>query len=222
MSAWGLEMLWLVAAAFGLASSVIYLVNAPSREAIDLVLESPLKSRFEVGMFTVCKRGDAEDWSAYSLVPPERVWCYGPEYLGAFRDRASAAKTSFGDTALQRYLHPVLMWNDIAFAILTGLFAALADIGIALAVSKPSVQLIFFCLAAVGLVYGIADVFEDLTLINILKVPSLVDANQAARANLLTRIKVLAMTASLSGGTLFIFLMAIRSIYRRFSSLEKA
>jgi len=222
MSAWGLETLWLVAAAFGLASSVIYLVNAPSREAIDLVLESPSKSRFEVGMFTVCKRGDAEDWSAYSLVPPERVWCYGPEYLGAFRDRASAARTSFGDTALQRYLQPVLMWNDIAFAILTGLFAAFADIGIALAVSKPSIQLIFICLAAVGLVYGIADVLEDIALINILKIPSLVDANQAARANFLTRIKVLAMTASLSGGTLFIFLMTIRSIYRRFSSLEKA
>jgi hypothetical protein len=50
MSAWGLEMVWLVAAAFGLAASVIYLVNAPSREAIDLVLESPSKSRFEVGI----------------------------------------------------------------------------------------------------------------------------------------------------------------------------
>src|ERR1700732_1782691 len=113
-------------------------------------------------MFTVCKHEDAEDWSAYSLIPPERVWCYGPEYLTAFRDRASAAKTSFGDTALERYLHPVLMWNDIAFAILMGLFSALADIGIALAVSKPSMQLTFISLAAVGFVYGIADVLEDL------------------------------------------------------------
>lgn len=65
MSAWGLGMLWPIAAAFGLGASIIYLLNAPSREAIDAALESPSVPRSKVGLLTVCKRGDAEDWSAY-------------------------------------------------------------------------------------------------------------------------------------------------------------
>jgi hypothetical protein len=210
-------MLWLAAAVLGLAASIIYLLNAPSREAIDAALESRSVPRSEVGVLTVCKRGDAEDWSAYSLIPPERVWCYGPRYLTAFRDRASGAKTSFGDAALQRYIRPVLMWNDIAFAILTGLFAALADIGISSVVQYATVQLVFLILAVSGLAYGVVDVMEDVMLIRILRTSSAISADQAAGAQALTRLKMVTLTVSLSGLILFIALGIIRSMYRRFT-----
>jgi hypothetical protein len=106
---WGLGALWLASAVFGLAASFIYLLNALNREAIDTALASPSVPPSQVGLFTVCKRGETENLNAYSLVPPERVWCY----LTAFRDRASGAEISFGDAALQRYIRPVLMWNDL-------------------------------------------------------------------------------------------------------------
>jgi hypothetical protein len=218
MSALGLGALWLAAAVFGLAASVIYLLNALSREAIDAALASPSVPPPQVGLFTVCKRGDTENWNAYSLVPPERVWCYGSRYLTAFRDRAAGAKTSFGDTALQRYIRPVLMWNDIAFAILTGLFAGLLDIGISSVVQHTTVQLLFTLLAISGFAYGVVDVMEDVVLIRILKAPAtIISAHQAAGAQALTRLKMLTLAISLSGLVLFIVLGIIRSVCRRFT-----
>lgn len=119
-------------------------------------------------------------------------------------------KTSFGDTALRRYIRPVLIWNDIAFAILTGLFAALVDIAISIGVQNPSVQLIFMMLAISGLVYGVVDVMEDVVLARTLRTSSAISANQAAGARALTRLKMLTLTISLSGLVLFIALGVIR------------
>jgi hypothetical protein len=217
MSVGVLAMLWAAAAVCGLAASVVYLINAPSREAIDRALEIPSGPRSEVGMFTVCKRGDAEDWSAYSLVPPERALCYGPNYLAAFRNRASQARTSFGDTALQRYIRPVLMWNDIAFAVLTALFAVLVNIAISQIVPYPSLQTALLWLAAAGLAYGIADVLEDATLVKLLQSPSPISTSEAAISRTLTLIKMLTLFVSLSGGILFASLMAARAAYKKSS-----
>jgi hypothetical protein len=179
-------------------------------------LESSSEPRSKVGLLTVCKHGDEEDWSAYSLIPPERVWCYGPGYLTAFRKRASGAKTSFGDTALERYIRPVLIWNDIAFAILTGLFATLTDIGISSVVHHAIVHLTLLLLAISGFAYGVVDVMEDVALIRILKAPAtIVSTNQAAGAQALTRLKMLTLTISVSGLVLFVALGIIRSVYKR-------
>ncbi|MFO1109287.1 MAG: hypothetical protein U1E61_08900 [Bradyrhizobium sp.] len=204
-------------AVFGLAASIVYLVNAPEREAIDVALESHSVPRSKVGVLTVCMRGDVEDWSAYCLIAPERVWCYGPRYLTAFRDRAAGAKISSDDTALQRYIRPVLMWNDIAFAVLTGAFAGLADIGISSVVPNDTGQLIFGILAIFGLVYGAVDVMEDFVLVRILRSSSVITADQAAAARMLTRLKMLTITISLCGLALFLALGIIRSVYRRFA-----
>jgi hypothetical protein len=214
---WGPELFWMTAAAFGIAASAINLSNAPSREAIDRALERSSKPRFTVGLLTACKRGDDEDWGAYSLIAPERLLCYGPRYLTAFRGRASAARTSFGDTALQRYLRPVLVWNDIAFAILTGLFAALANLGFSVRAADPTTQKIFICLAVAGLAYGVVDVIEDVVLFKLLKGLSTISSGQAAIAITLTRLKMLTLAVSLFGLALFAALIVVRLVYNRFS-----
>jgi hypothetical protein len=150
MAIWGVSEMWLAALVFGPAASAIYFLNAPSHEAIDFALKIPSGRGPAVGLLTVCKRGDADNWDAYNLIPPERLWCHAKAYIDAFRDRASANKSSFGDTALQCYLKPVLMWSDVAFAISLGLFAALADIAIAVAIPYASLQVAFLGVAVAG------------------------------------------------------------------------
>lgn len=212
-------MLWLGAIGFGIAASIVYFLNASSREVIDVALRSPTTRGLEVSVLTVCRCSDVEDWGAYSLIPPERVWCYGPSYLTAFRDRASLAKTSFGDTALQRYIRPVLMWNDITFAVLMALFAVLSNFAVSASLPHP-MQAVFVFLALSGLAYGIFDVMEDAMLIRICRSRSPIDATAAARAQLLTRLKMLTLIFSISGLILFVALQFTRSAYKRLASVR--
>lgn len=95
------------------------------------------------------------------------------------------------------------MWRDIAFAILMALFAAFSNIAISLVVPHPTVQPIFMLLAVLGLAYGVVDVMEDVTLIRLLSGSSEIKADHAVRAQRLTRLKMLTLTASLTGLALF-------------------
>lgn len=210
------EGLWLLASLLGLATSAVYLVNAPSREAIDKALEVP--SRPAVGLLTICKHGDVQDWSAYSLIAPERVLCYGPKYLQSFRASALEADTSFGDKALRRYIRPVLLWNDIAFAILMAMFAASFNIALSYSIAWSVLQSILPWLAVAGLVYGAIDVAEDLVLVKILKTNSAIGKGEAVVARTLTSLKMLTLIASVSGGVLFFGLQVGRTIYNKYAS----
>src|ERR1044072_8259075 len=102
-------LFWAVTIALGAVSAAIYLVNAPHREAVDAALEKKSGGGVKLGMFALCGRDRTRPLTDCDLIPPERLWCYDKHYLDAFIARAASETTSFGDTALQRYLKPTLI-----------------------------------------------------------------------------------------------------------------
>ena len=168
---------------------------------------------------------------------PEELWTYDSYYLKRFANSASAAPMPDGRTALELYFKQILFW-DIVFAIALALFVALFDFGVATALlPHPYASSILLLLAGMGVLYGAADVAEDLKLASILsgwhrthrseaqgspseepRKPTLgqIDSGEAAAANVLTRIKLVAITLSVIGLVIFLVLWAIATlIWRR-------
>jgi hypothetical protein len=66
-------------------------------------------------------------------------------------------------------------------------------------------------LGAMGIVYGVADVAEDVKLARILEHPA-IDRADAASASALTRIKMVALFLSVAGLVIFLILQGIERI----------
>jgi hypothetical protein len=186
------------------------------------------------------------------FVPPERRWTYDQRDMIAFVEPAlRQPMPGTGGTALAFYAGPILSW-DICFALT---FAALiATFGVFatdwLAFSPWLARAAAIC-ACMSLVYGVADVAEDLTLRKIFRhaetleikkkarkrftevhpaadVPSdaaqralkeaalqnaaPADAAQTDAANVLTRLKMVTLGATLVGAIIFLFFMALDQI----------
>lgn len=103
-----------------------------------------------------------------ALVVPERKCKYDGHYLESVAKAAAKESVSGHGTALKLYINPTLRW-DIVFAIALGLFTALFDFGMANALlSHPYASRVMLLLACMGVVYGAADVAEDIKLASIL------------------------------------------------------
>ena len=141
------------------------------------------------------------------LVEPERLWTYDAHYLARFVQRFDGGSSRALDVV---YRSKILHQWDLAFAVALAIFACLVDL--ALSTTVRGIPVIWHALvvaAGMAIVYGAADVAEDLKLAAILKHPTTIDAGQTAAANALTRIKIVAITLSLTGGALFLVLSAI-------------
>jgi hypothetical protein len=143
------------------------------------------------------------DWNGPgSLRPkhPEGRWCYDNRDLEEF---ARAAADVPGD-ALEFYRQSILRRSDLCFAIaLAGLTAWIWG---CIAITPQShIWLNWIALpgAAMAIVYGIADVAEDLKLASIFDSADKVDRAEAMAANMLTRIKMVALCLSLIGLIIF-------------------
>jgi uncharacterized BrkB/YihY/UPF0761 family membrane protein len=66
--------------------------------------------------------------------------------------------------------------------------------------------------ACMGILYGIADVAEDIKLASILKAPDSIDAGETAAANFLTRAKFVTITLSGVGIAVFLALSGFAAI----------
>lgn len=179
---------WIVAGAVLGASFGVMLMNAPDRQAVDAAVRP--------------------------LLVPERRFAYGREDMEAFIAKATPE-------ALRQYADTVLKW-DALFAVLFALGIALA--AVAALVTWFDAQgvwlkwpLLVFCswAACMALLYGAADVAEDYVLRRIIE-QSLphrlagktheglgVDMAQVDAANVLTRMKIVTLTASMAGGGLW-------------------
>ncbi len=128
-------------------------------------------------------------------VAPERLWSYDEIYLDHFRDKAGGA--------LATYTNSVLRW-DVLFAFCLASFIVLFWLAAVAAASFPPLfgRLAIFC-ECMGILYGFADIAEDLKLMSILNGPRPADPADAAAANALTRIKFAAILLSIVGALTF-------------------
>jgi hypothetical protein len=220
----------LIIAALSLLSLIVavvaFFVAAKHRAVIEAILAKPRCKPLRLFDLTY---GDADQvLRKKSLVVPERLWTYDRDYLKDFAVAMNRAPA--GDaTALDLYVGVTLHW-DIVFAAALGLFITLCafDAATLPLFSNWWAYWVFLFFACMGAVYGAADVAEDLKLASILKDwqcaveeaklqptadghPAAVDIDggEAAAANALTRIKLVAIFFSLLGVVVFFILNGV-------------
>jgi hypothetical protein len=151
-------------------------------------------------------------WTAKSLgsIPiPERRWTYDAHDLEDFADAAKRAGM------LDDYI-AILRGSDLCFAI--SLSAVTAFIWYQVALSPMPFAVLNWAalpLGAMAILYGIADVAEDLKLATILRHPKSIDQADAAATNTLTRLKRATLMLSVVGALIFLVLAAIEDAASR-------
>jgi hypothetical protein len=209
---------WLIGI-FLLGTVLFFVVTSLKRAKIDAALPN---ERPELGMFDL-SRGDASKALAEKrIIAPERLWTYGAEYLEKFSGEMRRTRLAGGGTALGYYNETILRRWDTAFAVCLGLFTALFNFSASagLLAHHPCGAGAVLVLAGLGVLYGVADVMENFKLATILQrgEGAGIDAGEAAAANALTRIKLVAITLSITGLATFLILFGIMKVVRRLTA----
>jgi hypothetical protein len=135
---------------------------------------------------------------------PEKCWSYDAHDLEVFADAAQHARIG-RRSALDFYLYNILKRSDICFAVALAAVTAFACYEIAVAPLRcEALNWAALPLGAMAILYGIADVAENLKLASILKHPQNIDRADAAAANMLTRIKITALILSVIGVAIYL------------------
>jgi hypothetical protein len=207
---------WLGLAA--LVTAVLFFITAAAREAVDKALSLRHSGRPRPLHLFDLSYGDAERAIVDKVaVAPERLWTYDEEYLDHFVKQSGAVSVG-SRTALEAYRDTVLRW-DIAFAVSMTAFIVLFWLDVATATWAPLWLARLAILAeCMGVLYGFADVAEDVKLMAILgDGRAIVDPAEAAAANALTRVKFTAIALSVVGALMFAVLtVADRLLSRLF------
>ena len=210
---------WLIAIFF-LGTVFFFVVTSLKRAKIDAALPN---ERPELGMFDLSHGDAAKALEEKRIIAPERLWTYGAEYLERFSGEMRRTTLADGGTALTYYSENVLRRWDTAFAVCLGLFTALFNFSASagLLAHHPLGARVMLVLAGLGLLYGVADVTENFKLATILQRPPRpgedagIDAGEVAAAHALTRIKLVAITLSITGLATFLILFGIMKLVRR-------
>jgi hypothetical protein len=105
---------------------------------------------------------------------------------------------------LELYIRPVLIWNDIIFAIALSAFSATLWLWIVVHFGLSGwPRNLLILLAASALLYGIFDVAEDVTLVRLLQKSDPISKSDGQIASLLTRLKFVTIVVSVTGGIVF-------------------
>jgi hypothetical protein len=189
---------------------ILFEITSARRRRLDRALLGS-KGGKQLGLFTAWPSP-----SPLALAEPERRWTYDQDYMVAFID------TLYRDDPewLAYYAGPILR-PDILFAIaFAACIVATALLGAQLYpwTARPALFA-----AAMGVVYGSADIAEDLKLQRILRRASqvlsrgrredvaLADAAEVDATNALTRLKIASIVLSGIGLCIFVFLRALDS-----------
>jgi len=159
--------LWFGALVAVVATLFFFFRNLPHRRAIDKALAG-----------------------SGQIIPEKRIDWYDAGDLAEFVAAARVVNTDDGRTALERYERPTLKWNDTCFAAALGLLVVLVNL-----VIVPLMPLqpwggwaALFC-ALMGLIYGAADIGEDLALARVFAGGVDISPRTAAVATIMTRVK---------------------------------
>lgn len=229
-----------VSAFFLLVAAIAYFVAAKRRAEIDAALRGG-RSVKRLGMFDLARSDVMTIQHNRYLTIPEKLWTYDNFYLEKFATAARQVRLPDGVIALYAYIGVLKL--DLVFAAAFGLFVALLEFDVA-TVLLPRWPLcagaVMFC-AAMAVVYGAADVAEDLKLMSILKdwrtatsgrsvarvdrgddssvEEPYIDGGEAAAANALTRIKFVTVVLFVPGGPMFaVFYWLAETISRQRNS----
>jgi hypothetical protein len=180
-------------------------------------------------------RYDGTQSPNYSTAP-ERSWTYDQDYMIGFLETLRRRAPEAGSYWLEFYAGPILKM-DMAFAVSFAAFIVFASLLMGVYFGAISWLLrASFVTAGMGMVYGFADVAEDLKLQRILRnasnvyektisgMPdkletSLADAAEVDAANTLTRIKIATIGLSLVGLAAFAVLLGIAYLVVLVSSM---
>ncbi len=151
---------------------------------------------------------DEIDHALGKLKIPERMlpWGYDAGQVREVKEKLGKEFAEDRRTLLDVYVSPVLYWNDIVFAVAMAVFAASLWLWALLQFEPAGLArwlVIIFCASAV--VYGIADVAEDVILARLLSRNTFSDG-EVRLASALTQIKVVSMSGSVAGGLAFLVL----------------
>lgn len=158
------------------------------------------------------------DWTAAEKPPmdiPERRWTYDAQDLEDFAQAAGAG--------MLRFYISILRGSDLGFAVATAAIAAY--IWGRIAVTDVNCALVNWAalpLGAMAILYGIADVAEDLKLSLILKHPQAIDRAETAATNTLTRIKLVTIMLSLFGAIIFVICRIAQALVLQGSGRRRA
>jgi hypothetical protein len=220
-----------------LLTIILFVITSTRRRQLDRALirsvvpkRVPVVRIRQLGLFTAWPSKDR-----LALAQPERRWTYDQGYMVAFIEAMYRGQSSEGESRdwIRFYAGPVLH-PDIMFAIA---FAA-CIVATALLVAQlwplPWLTRAAFLSAAMGVVYGSADIAEDLKLQRILRqarrilsaeerhdsneAVALADAAEVDAANALTRLKVTCIVLSVIGICIFLVLRLFDSLTALFSS----
>jgi hypothetical protein len=220
-----LELATLCGLLFAL-SLLLFVITGARRRKLDAALRRAAVSRHvaadapQLGMF-----GEWVLNSQTVLVEPERRWSYDQDYMVAFIEQARSQHITgspHGATALNYYANSILRL-DFAFAVCFALFIVSAALLIA---DCGSLWLARICIwsGCMGVLYGVADVGEDIKLRGIFdhagriaavkltgtalqRDTALADAAQVDAANTLTRVKIVMIWLSGTGIVAFCLLL---------------
>lgn len=174
-------------------------------------------------------------WNVYWRPPhtvapqtPERCWSYDIAHLTNFVLHAGRVNIA-GRNSLDFYIGFILRGSDLAYA--TALTASTIWIWLSVVWSDtpwawlpffslfetlwPYLQWFAFPAGAMSILYGVADVCEDLKLAAILTHSGKLDRADVAAANMLTRIKIVALALSVAGLALFGLLLGIQYVVQK-------
>jgi hypothetical protein len=143
--------------------------------------------------------------SAEKLNVPERMWpSYNATYLNRFVSVAAAQPASSRKSALELYIHPTLLWIDVGFAVFCAGFAALFWLGLLKVLPDyPLIKYLMAFFISMSLLYGVADVAEDLWLAKVFTKGGEVTKAESWIACALTETKLVTLSLSGAGGLLF-------------------
>jgi hypothetical protein len=140
---------------------------------------------------------------AKDLKIPERLWTYDAADIEDFAKAAQLHQVERRGL-LEFYVNAILRQSDVAYAV--ALSALTAFIWFEIAYS-PSVWTWLTWLAwpaaAMAIIYGVADITEDVKLAAILARPTIIDPAEAIAVNMLTRVKMMTLGLSLVGLVIF-------------------
>ena len=156
---------------------------------------------------------------------PERCWTYDMRHLRGFALHAARVNV-LRRPAMDYYVRVILLGSDLAFAVALTvatvwiwLLVVLRDEPWAwlpfqscFAVLWPYLQWFALWAIAMAILYGVADISEDVKLAAILKHADKLDRANIAAANMLTRIKLVTVFLSIVGAGLFIVVSVIQAM----------
>ena len=138
------------------------------------------------------------------LKTPERLFSCGAGDIKQVAEELKSQQSGDRRSQLDLYVRPVLIWNDIIFAIALAIFSATLWIWVIVHFELVGLwRTLVIAAATSATLYGIFDVAEDITLVRLLRNSDTISQNEGGLACQLTRLKMVTIVGSITGAIVF-------------------